>query len=152
MGYTARWRVRCISLTEANEILTGCKRLEKENRRQERLQFQERLASMHQFSNLSANAIPFQLQAALPTPRPAGVAGGLLEQGRDGASSDFSPPHRTSGSPLNRLSSPECYFTTKNFSVISYQSISNKIIPSGRLRLQIGCVAWRNIVSSTARH
>ena len=109
MGYTARWRVRCISLTEANEILTGCKRLEKENRRQERLQFQERLASMHQFSNLSANAIPFQLQAALPTPRPAGVAGGLLEQGRDGASSDFSPPHRTSGSPLNRLSSPACY-------------------------------------------
>ena len=32
MGYTARWRVRCISLTEANEILAGCKRLEKENR------------------------------------------------------------------------------------------------------------------------
>ena len=33
MGYTARWRVRCISLTEANDILAGCKRLEKENRR-----------------------------------------------------------------------------------------------------------------------
>ena len=33
MGYTARWRVRCVSLTEANEILAGCKRLEKENRR-----------------------------------------------------------------------------------------------------------------------
>ena len=33
MGYTARWRVRCISLAEANEILAGCKRLEKENRR-----------------------------------------------------------------------------------------------------------------------
>ena len=33
MGYTARWRVRCFSLTEANEILAGCKRLEKENRR-----------------------------------------------------------------------------------------------------------------------
>ena len=64
---------------------------------------------MHQFSNLSANAIPFQPQAALPTPRPAGVAGGLPEQGRDGPSSDFSPPRRTSGSPLNRLSSPACY-------------------------------------------
>ena len=109
MGYTAQWIVRCVSLTEANEILAGCKRLEKENRRQERLHFQERLASMHQFSNLSANAVPFQLQAALPTPRPAGVAGGLLEQERDGATSDFSPPHRTSGSPLNRLSSPTCY-------------------------------------------
>ena len=33
MGYTARWRVRCVSLAEANEILAGCKRLEKENRR-----------------------------------------------------------------------------------------------------------------------
>ena len=79
MGHTAQWRVRCVSLTEAKKILAGCKRLEKENRRRERLQFQERLASMHQFSNLSANAIPFQLQAALPTPRPAGVAGGFQE-------------------------------------------------------------------------
>ena len=103
------WRIRCISLMEANEILAGCKRLEKENRRQERLQFQERLASMHQFSNLSANAIPFQPQAALPTPRSAGMARGLPERGRDEASSDFSPPCRTSGSPLNRLSSLACY-------------------------------------------
>ena len=78
-GYTAQWRIRCISLAETNEILAGCKRLEKENRRRESLQFQERLASMHQCSNLSANAIPFQLQAALPTPRPAGVARGLPE-------------------------------------------------------------------------
>ena len=28
MGLTARWRVKCISLTEAREILAGCKRLE----------------------------------------------------------------------------------------------------------------------------
>ena len=62
---------------EANEILAGCKRLEKETRRQERLHFQERLASMHQLTNLSANAVPFQLQAAGPTPRLAGAAGGL---------------------------------------------------------------------------
>ena len=109
MGYTARWRVRCVSLTEANEILAGCKRLEKENRRREHLYFQERLASMHKFSNLSANAVPFQLQAALPTPRLAGAAGGLQEQERDGATSDFSPPRRTTGSPLNRLPSPTCY-------------------------------------------
>ena len=109
IGYTARWRVRCVSLTEANEILAGCKRLEKENRRQECLHFKERLAFMYQFSNLAANAIPFQPQAALPTPRLAGVAGGLPEQERDGATSDFSPPHRISGSPLNRLSSPASY-------------------------------------------
>ena len=79
MGYTARWKVRCVSLVDANEILAGCKRLEKENRRRERLHFQEQLASMHQFTNLSANAIPFQPQAALPTPRLVGVAGGLQE-------------------------------------------------------------------------
>ena len=79
MGYTARWRVRCVSLAEANDILAGCKRLEKENRRREHLHFQEWLASMHQFTNLSANAIPFQPQAALPTPRLAGAAGGLQE-------------------------------------------------------------------------
>ena len=79
MGYTDRWKVRCVSLTEANKILAGCKRLEKENRRQECLHFQEWLASMHQFTNLSANAVPFQPQAALPTPRPAGAAGGLQE-------------------------------------------------------------------------
>ena len=73
------------------------------------MHFQEWLASMHQFSNLSANAIPFQLQAALPTPRLAGIAGGLPERERDGATSDFSPPRRTLGSPLNRLSSPARY-------------------------------------------
>ena len=83
MGYTARWRVRCVSLTEANEILAGCKRLEKENRRRECLHFQERLASMHQFTNPSANAIPFQPQAALPTPRLAGAARGLQERERE---------------------------------------------------------------------
>ena len=109
MGYTARWRVRCISLADANEILAGCKRLEKENRRQERLHFQESLASMHQFTNLSANAIPFQLQAALPTPRLAGTAGGLQERERDGATTDFSPPCRIIDSPLNRLPSPAHY-------------------------------------------
>ena len=64
---------------------------------------------MDQFTNLSANAIPFQPPAALPTPRLAGAAGGLQERERDGATSDFSPPHRTTGSPLNRLPSPAHY-------------------------------------------
>ena len=31
MGYFARWRVQCISVSEASEILAGCKRLEKES-------------------------------------------------------------------------------------------------------------------------
>ena len=31
MRYFARWRVRCVSVSEASEILAGCNRLEKEN-------------------------------------------------------------------------------------------------------------------------
>ena len=31
MGLTAKWRVKCVSLTEAKDILAGCKRLEQEN-------------------------------------------------------------------------------------------------------------------------
>ena len=31
MGYFARWRVGCVSISKASEILVGCKRLEKEN-------------------------------------------------------------------------------------------------------------------------
>ena len=33
MGYFAGWRVRCVSIFKASEILAGCKRLEKENLR-----------------------------------------------------------------------------------------------------------------------
>ena len=33
MGYFARWRVQCVSISEASEILAGCKRIEKENLR-----------------------------------------------------------------------------------------------------------------------
>ena len=41
MGLTARWKVKCVSLAEANDILAGCKRLEQENQRQECQYFQE---------------------------------------------------------------------------------------------------------------
>ena len=34
MGYFARWRVKCVSISEASEILVGCKRIEKESLRQ----------------------------------------------------------------------------------------------------------------------
>ena len=33
MGYYATWRVKCISTSEASEILAGCKRIEKESLR-----------------------------------------------------------------------------------------------------------------------
>ena len=73
MGLTARWKVKCVSLTEANDILAGCKRLEQENRRWERQYFQKRLASLHQPSGLSATAAPFQPWIA-PPPRSAEMA------------------------------------------------------------------------------
>ena len=44
MGLTAKWRVKCVSLAEAKDILAGCKRLEQENRRRELQYFQERFA------------------------------------------------------------------------------------------------------------
>ena len=51
MGLTARWEVKCVSLTEANDILARCRRLEQENRRRERRYYQEHLASRHQLSS-----------------------------------------------------------------------------------------------------
>ena len=41
MGLTARWRVKCVSLAEAKDILARCKRLEQQNQRQEHQYFQE---------------------------------------------------------------------------------------------------------------
>ena len=77
MGLTARWKVKCVSLAEANDILARCKRLEQENRRQEHQYFQERLASLHQPSGLSATAVPFQLRTTLQAPRLAEMASDL---------------------------------------------------------------------------
>ena len=40
MGLTAKWRVKCVSLAEAKDILARCKRLKQENRRWENQSFQ----------------------------------------------------------------------------------------------------------------
>ena len=63
MGYFARWRVQCISISEASEILAGCKRIEKENLRQARWELQNQISSMQLDSTLSATAQPFQPRA-----------------------------------------------------------------------------------------
>ena len=60
MGLTARWRVKCVSLTKAKDILAGCKRLEPETQRWEHLQYQQQLASLHQPSGLSVTVPPFR--------------------------------------------------------------------------------------------
>ena len=66
MGYFTRWRVQCVSVSKASEILAGCKRLEKENWRRARWDLQNRLSSMQLNSTLSVAARPFQPQATSP--------------------------------------------------------------------------------------
>ena len=63
MGYSAGWRVQCVSISEASEILAGCKRIEKENLRRARWELQNWFSSMQLDSTLSAVARPFQPQA-----------------------------------------------------------------------------------------
>ena len=60
MGYFARWRVKYVSISEASEILVGCKRIEKENLRWARWDLQQRFSAMQLDSTLSATARPFQ--------------------------------------------------------------------------------------------
>ena len=56
MGYFARWRLQCVSISEASEILVGCKRIEKENLRRAHWELQNRFSSMQLDSTLSATA------------------------------------------------------------------------------------------------
>ena len=105
MGLSARWKVRCVSLMEANNILAGCKRLESENRRHECLHYQEQLTSMHQFSNLSYAAVPFQPQAALPAPRLFNAAPGCQELEKGGPMAGPSPFQQVMSPSRDRSSS-----------------------------------------------
>ena len=106
MGLTAKWRVKCVSLAEAKDILAGCKRLEQENRRWERQYFQERLASLHQPSGLSVTAAPFQPQAAMPMPRPAEMASDQHKAEKRGPKAGLSPSRRSTTSSVGKVPSP----------------------------------------------
>ena len=64
MGYFATWRVKCISTSEAGEILAGCKRIEKESLRQASWELQQWFSALQVDSTLSATAQPFQPQVA----------------------------------------------------------------------------------------
>ena len=73
------------------------------------MHFQEQLTSMHQFSNLSVTAVPFQPRATLPTPRLDDAARSCQEPERDGSATDFSPPCKNLGSLIDRLPSSACH-------------------------------------------
>ena len=62
MGYFATWRVKCISTSEASEILAGCKRIEKESLRRARWELQQWFFALQVDSTLSATAQLFQPQ------------------------------------------------------------------------------------------
>ena len=64
MGYPATRRMRCVSVTEASEIVTACKRLERENWRRAHWELQHRFSTMRLGSTLSAVTKPFQPQTA----------------------------------------------------------------------------------------
>ena len=106
MGLTAKWKVRCVSLAEAKAILAGCKRLEKENQRRERLHYQEWLASLHQPSRLLATADPFQPQVTLPMPRLAEMASDPLEREGSGPKASFFLPCHPTTSSVGKVSPP----------------------------------------------
>ena len=106
MGLTARWKVKSVSLAEANDILAGCKRLEQENRRWEHQYFQERLASLHQPSGLSATAAPFQPWASLQAPRLAEMASDQHKREGSGPKAGFSPSRRSTTSSVSKVPSP----------------------------------------------
>ena len=106
MGLTARWRVKCISLAEAKEILAGCKRLKQETQRREHLQYQQQLTSLHQPSGLSIALAPFQPRVAVPMRRPAKMPSGPLEAERRGSGSGLSPPCRSTTSSIGKIPPP----------------------------------------------
>ena len=97
MGPTTRWRVKCLSLAEAKDILAGCKRLKQETRRRERLQYQQRLASLHESSSLSVAAPPFQPKATVTILGPAE---------RRGFRPSLSPSHHSTTPPAGEIPPP----------------------------------------------
>ena len=106
MGYFARWRVRCVSISEANEILVGCKRLEKENLRQARWELQNWFSSMQLDSTLSAAARPFQPQATPLSSREDDVPRAYPAQ--HGLARSSPTLGLAAGSPVGRASPSHC--------------------------------------------
>ena len=106
MGLTAKWRVKCVSLTEAKDILAGCKKLKQENRRWEHQYFQEQLASLHQPSGLLVTAAPYQPQATIPMPRLAKMPSDQPEAKKRGPKDSLSPSRHLTTSSVGKIPSP----------------------------------------------
>ena len=110
MGCPATWRVKCVSVAEANEIVTACKRLERENWRRARWELQHRFSAMRLGSSLSAVAKPFQPQATsssmLVAGPPQGPVGPASPREDSPAAAAIGTPVRR-GSPVSHQASDE---------------------------------------------
>ena len=102
IGFFARWRVQCVSISEASEIVAGCKRLEKENWRRAHWELQNRFSAMQLDSTLSATARPFQPQDAPPSSRED--EGPQAYPTRSGWAGSGPTSGLTAGSPVRRTS------------------------------------------------
>ena len=123
MGYFARWRVQCVSVSEASEILAGCKRLEKENLRRAHWDLQNRLSSMQLHSPLSATTRPFQPQA---TPSSALVDDIPRDySARDGLARGSPTWGSTTGLPV-RGTTPNHHYTSDEEGVSTDTTTSEK--------------------------
>ena len=123
MGYFTRWRVHCVSVSEASEILAGCKRIEKENLRRAHWELQNQFSSMQLDSTLSAAARPFQPQAAPLSSREDDVPRAYPAQHRLAGSSPT--PGLTADSPVGRAFPSHCQSSDDN-GVSTDTSISDK--------------------------
>ena len=99
-GYFAMWRVKCISTTEAGEILAGCKRIEKESLRWARWELQHRFSTLQVDSTLSATAQPFQPRVTPQSSREDEVPRRSLV--RHGLAGSSPAPGFAPGPPLRR--------------------------------------------------
>ena len=103
MGYFARWRTKCVSISEASEIVAGCKRLEKENWKWAQWELQKRFSVMQVDSVLSTTARPFQPQV---TPQSSNEDEGQpVYPPRSGWSGSRPTPGLVPSSPVGRTSS-----------------------------------------------
>ena len=102
MGYFARWRVQCVSVPEASEIVAGCKRLEKENWRRAHWELQNRFSPMQVDPTLSATARPFQPKTTPQSSRENN--GPQAYPSRSGWTGSRPTSGLTVGSPVRRTS------------------------------------------------
>ena len=129
MGYFARWRVKCVSISEASEILVGCKRMEKENLRRARWELQQRFSAMQLDSTLSATAQPFQPWVAPPSCREDEVP--RSHPAQHGLAESSPTPGLAPDSPLRRAFPSHCQ-SSDDDGVSTDTSISDKPPPPRR--------------------